>query len=411
MKILFISGSLGLGHITRDLAIAQELRRSIPGIEIYWLAAHPATLVLENAGENILPEASQYSNENVFAENCSDGTRLNLLSYLFKAKNAWKKNVEVYAGIMNSQKFDLVIGDETYEISIALRKQPELRKSPFVMIYDFVGLDTMTGNPLEKLGVYFWNRKWAQGTTNNSKPASYLSLFIGEPEDIPDKSFGFMLPNRREFAKANYKFIGPILPFDPEAYVDRAGIRRKLGYDSEPLVVASIGGTSIGKGLLELCGKAYPMLRESIPSIRMVLVTGPRIAKDALRVPREVEVRHYIPRLYEHFAASDLAIIQGGGTSVLELSALNRPFLYFPLEGHCEQANVARNLRERGLGIEMKFSHTSPDLLAEKILESIGSEVDYPEIKADGAQKAVRYISKLLEKYRKPVLAEERVMS
>jgi predicted glycosyltransferase len=38
MKILFISGSVGLGHGTRDLAIAGELRKCIPGVEIDWLA-------------------------------------------------------------------------------------------------------------------------------------------------------------------------------------------------------------------------------------------------------------------------------------------------------------------------------------------------------------------------------------
>jgi UDP:flavonoid glycosyltransferase YjiC (YdhE family) len=405
MKILFISGSLGLGHVTRDLAIAQELRQMIPGIEIYWLAVHPATLVLENAGENILPEASQYSNENVFAENCSDGTGLNLVTYLLKAKNAWKKNVEVFAGIVNSHEFDLVIGDETYEISIALRQHPELKKFPFVMIYDFVGLDAMTRNPLEKLGVYLWNRKWARGTTNNSKPASYLPLFIGEPEDIPDRSFGFMLPNRREFAKANYNFMGNILAFDPAAYTDRTEIRKRLGYDSEPLILASVGGTSIGKGLLELCGKAFLILREAIPLVRMVLVTGPRIKKEALNVPEEVEIWQYVPRLYEHFAASDLAIIQGGGASVLELSALRRPFLYFPLEGHCEQSNIASNLRRRGVGVEMQYSRTTPGLLAEKIIETIGSDINYPEIRVDGAKKAARYISELVKEQRKFAVA------
>jgi len=33
-KNLYLSGSLGLGHIIRDLAIAAELRRQNPEIEI-----------------------------------------------------------------------------------------------------------------------------------------------------------------------------------------------------------------------------------------------------------------------------------------------------------------------------------------------------------------------------------------
>jgi predicted glycosyltransferase len=59
-KVLYISGSLGLGHITRDLAIANELRTQNNDIEIAWLAAHPASMMIAQAGERLLPEAAQY---------------------------------------------------------------------------------------------------------------------------------------------------------------------------------------------------------------------------------------------------------------------------------------------------------------------------------------------------------------
>ncbi len=35
-KILYISGAVGLGHITRDLAIARQLRRRDPDLDITW---------------------------------------------------------------------------------------------------------------------------------------------------------------------------------------------------------------------------------------------------------------------------------------------------------------------------------------------------------------------------------------
>ena len=60
-KILFISGSLGLGHVTRDLVIAKELRKQHPDIDISWIAADPARMVLEEAGEKLLPESAQWS--------------------------------------------------------------------------------------------------------------------------------------------------------------------------------------------------------------------------------------------------------------------------------------------------------------------------------------------------------------
>lgn len=83
-KILFISGSPGLGHITRDLAIAMELRRLYGGVEISWLAAHPATLVLEERGERVLPEAPLSSDDNIPAETAAKGHSPNLITCILK---------------------------------------------------------------------------------------------------------------------------------------------------------------------------------------------------------------------------------------------------------------------------------------------------------------------------------------
>jgi UDP:flavonoid glycosyltransferase YjiC (YdhE family) len=50
-RILFISGSLGLGHVTRDIAIAREIRSLRSDVDISWLAAHPASLFRETAAK------------------------------------------------------------------------------------------------------------------------------------------------------------------------------------------------------------------------------------------------------------------------------------------------------------------------------------------------------------------------
>jgi len=394
-KVLFISGSLGLGHVTRDLAIARKLRKMLPGMEIKWLAAHPASLMLKNAGEEVLPEATEYANENEPAEQSSKGTRLNLLTYLMKAKNAWKQNVDVFAKLVNSHHFDLVIGDETYEIVLAMRQKPELKTCPFVMIYDFVGLNAMSWNPLELLGTYIWNLRWTYDYRKKKKPPYDLGLFVGELKDVPNEPFGFLLPNRKKYAKETYRFTGYILQFDPKKLPNEKTLHKKLGYGKEPLVIASIGGTSIGKELLELCGEAFTIARRKIPSLRMVLVSGPRIKADFLNVPEEVEVLPFVPKLYEHFAACDLAIIQGGATSAMELAALKKTFIYFPLENHFEQANVARILNQRKMGIEMRYSTTTTEQLSDKIIQLTGTKVNYPDLPVNGAQKAAELISTL----------------
>ena len=401
INVLYISGSLGLGHVTRDIAIADQLRKLLPEIEIEWLAANPATALLKEAGEKLVPGTDRYANENVSAEKAAKGSSLNLLSYLLKSRGEWKKNIDFFLNLIASKEYDLIIGDETYEINLALREHSELKKFPFVMIFDFVGLHAMTMNPLEHLGVYYWNRIWSHDYRMKQKPPYDLALFVGEPDDVPDNSFGFMLPNRREFANALYTFIGYVFPFDVAQYSDKQAIRKKLGYGDEPLLICALGGTAIGKEQLELCGQAYAIAKKKIPNLKAIFVTGPRLSASSVNLPEGIEVKGFIPRLYEHFAACDIAIVQGGATSTLELTALRRPFIYFPLEGHCEQANVSRILSQKGAGIKLRLIITSPEVLADQIVKNIGKDVSYSDIPKDGALKAARHLVRLLVQFQK----------
>jgi len=293
--------------------------------------------------------------------------------------------------------FDLVIGDETFELVWALSRNPALRTAPFALIVDFVGADAMTRNPLERAIVHQLNRAWA-GLLTRLPPICDRILFVGEEEDVPEVPFGRGLPDRRAAARRAVEFVGHICPFDVTDYADRAQVRARLGYGEEPLIVCAVGGTAAGAPLLELCGDAYPLLREELPNLRMVIVCGPRISPDSVRVPAGVEVHEYVDRLYEHFAASDLAIVQGGGTTTLELTALRRPFLYFPLEEHFEQQHtVSVRLARHGAGVRMTFSVTTPGMLAAEVRAHIGEEVTYAPVRTDGARRAADIISGILE--------------
>jgi UDP-N-acetylglucosamine:LPS N-acetylglucosamine transferase len=354
VKILYISGSIGLGHITRDIAIANALRRRNPNIEILWLASHPANLVLRDSGEKLVPEAGSYLSDNIAVDKAAREGRLNLVTYAVNVARIWLNHVKVYGKLTSQKHFDIIIGDETYELGIAKLFRPSLRRRRFVIIYDFVGLDSMSRNPFEKLAVYFLNFIWSR----IGKQIHELALFVGEEYDVHDKRFGLLLPNRLHYARKNFEFVGYILPFNPSDYLDRDKVRAKLGYGREPLVICSVGGTSVGKELLELCAEAFPLVR-----------------KKSVVVSPEIEVNEYMPNLYEHFAASDLAIVQGGGTSTLELTALRRPFIFFPREGDCEQTlHVAERLRRHKAGIEMHYSKSTPKALSDNIIAHIGKD-------------------------------------
>jgi UDP:flavonoid glycosyltransferase YjiC (YdhE family) len=398
-RVLYISDSIGLGHAARDLAIARELRTLNPEVEIMWLAGDPATRLIAEAGEKLLPETEAFAHETGVAEDTSGEFSLNVLRYALRAQSAWKRAVAAFKEVTARYPYDLLIGDESYEIDGVLGDQPELKKAPFVMIYDFVGLDAMSRSPLERLMAYRFNWLWGGGPRGKPPTQEDLTLFIGELEDVPDKRFGFLLPNRRAYARRHYHFVGYTFPFAPADYADKKKVRAALGYDEErPLVVCAVGGTAVGEDLLRLCAASYPHIQERVGDVRMVLVCGPRIDPATIEVPPGVEVRGYVPRLYEHFAACDVAVVQGGGTTTLELTALRRPFIYFPLEDHFEQnLVVAKRLARHRAGQRLLYSQTTPERLAEAVYWQLGREANWPPIPTDGARRAAQLINDLLE--------------
>ena len=91
-------------------------------------------------------------------------------------------------------------------------------------------------------------------------------------------------------------------------------------------------------------------------------------------------------------------VVLGGRTSTLELTALRKPFIYFPLEGHFEQAQVAEVLTHYGAGVKLTFAQTTPELLAKEMMAHLGEEVTYGHIPTDGAKRAAQLINTLLER-------------
>jgi UDP:flavonoid glycosyltransferase YjiC (YdhE family) len=129
----------------------------------------------------------------------------------------------------------------------------------------------------------------------------------------------------------------------------------------------------------------------------MVVVTGPRI--DAGTLPRHegLELRAYVHQLYRHLAACDLAVVQGGLTTCMELTANRRPFLYFPLRHHFEQSfHVAHRLDRYRAGRRMDYATSDPDAIAAAIAAEIGRAVDYRPVETDGAARAASLIAQLL---------------
>src|SRR5256712_13698759 len=113
----------------------------------------------------------------------------------------------------------------------------------------------------------------------------------------------------------------------------------------------------------------------------VIVVAGPRIDPDSLPQAGGLEVRAYVHELYRHLAACDLAVVQGGLTTTMELTANCRPFLYFPLRHHFEQNFHVRHRLERyGAGRCMDFESATPEVIAGAIAGEIATPASYRPI-------------------------------
>jgi predicted glycosyltransferase len=202
----------------------------------------------------------------------------------------------------------------------------------------------------------------------------------------------------RDWTEANYDFSGYITGFDPDALGDKAALREELGYEQdEQLCIVAVGGSAVGADLLKRAIAAYPEAKKLVGDLRMIIVTGPRIDPASLPQVKGVEYREYVDRLYRHLAVADLAVVQGGLTTTMELTASKVPFLYVPLRNHFEQNfHVRARLNRYRAGRFVDYEDTQPDALATAIAQEIGTTVDYRPVETNGAAKAAQMIGELL---------------
>jgi predicted glycosyltransferase len=224
------------------------------------------------------------------------------------------------------------------------------------------------------------------------------AIFVGDAQDIVDEQFGPELPLIRDWTEEHFSFAGYVTGFDPAELGDRERLRHELGYrDDEQVCIVTVGGSGVGGDLLRRVIAAYPGAKELVPELRMIVVAGPRIDPAVLPQREGLEIRPYVHQLYRHLAACDVAVVQGGLTTGMELTANRRPFLYFPLRHHFEQNFHARHRLERyRAGRRMDFDAATPDVVAAAIAEEIGREVDYRPVETDGAARAAALIAELL---------------
>ena len=397
-RALFISSPIGLGHSQRDVAIARELRRLHPDLQIDWLAQDPVTRVLQEEGESIHPASAHLANESKHIESESAEHDLHCFHALRRMDEILAANFMLFHDIVREERYDLWIGDEAWELDYYLHENPREKRVPYAWLTDFVGFLPMDdGDARESFLTADYNADMVDHIADHPEVRD-LALFVGNPEDIVAERLGPELPMIRDWTERNFDFTGYVTGFDPADLGDRTKLRAELGYgDDEQVCIVTVGGSGVGGDLLRRVIAAFPQAKERVPDLRMIVVAGPRIDPESLPSHAGLEVVPYVHILYRHLAACDLAVVQGGLTTSMELTANKRPFLYFPLRHHFEQNFHVRHRLERyGAGRRMDYDDSPPEQIAQAIAQEIGRQVDYRDVEAGGARLAAQHIAELL---------------
>jgi pimeloyl-ACP methyl ester carboxylesterase/predicted glycosyltransferase len=397
-KALFVSSPIGLGHVQRDLAIARELRKLHPDLDVDWFTVDPAARYLLQEGERLHPLTQRLANESKHFEHVAGEHDLSAFFALRTMDEIMINNFMTFTDLVEQEHYDLVIGDEAWDVDYYYHENPELKRQPFVFLTDFVGCLPMTDDDRE---AHLCADRNADDIEHVAR-FPYLrdaAIFVGNPADVTEAPFGPGLPSIREWTDRNFAYAGYALPFDPADYADTERLRLKLGYrKDERIAIGAVGGTAVGGHLLAKIARAFPRMKREMPELRLILVTGPRLSADALPEIDGLEIRPYVHNLFEHLACCDLALVQGGLSTCMELVATRRPFLSFPLARHFEQnVHVRRRLANYGADNAVDYHAVSPEQLADRALATLHAPVRYKPVEVDGAARAARRIADVIE--------------
>ena len=264
-RVLYISSPIGLGHARRDVAVARELRRLQPDLQVEWLAQDPVTRVLADHGEHVHPASRHLANESGHVEHESGEHDLHAFRALRRMDEIMVNNFMVFDELMEREDFDLVIGDEAWDVDYFLHENPRLKRTPYAWFTDFVGwLPMPDGGDEEAALTADLNAEMIEHRAR-FRALRDRSIFVGSADDVVPDRFGPGLPTIREWTEQEFDFAGYVTGFDPSAY-DVDEIRARLGHrPDESVCLVSVGGSGVGLPLLRRVLDAVPLAREAVP--------------------------------------------------------------------------------------------------------------------------------------------------
>ena len=230
-RALYISSPIGLGHAQRDVAIADELRKLHPDLEIDWLAQHPGHGGARGARRaHPSRRAPHLANESGHIESESAEHDLHCFQAIRRMDEILLANFMVFHDLVRDEQYDLWIGDEAWELDYYLHENPEQKRAAYVWLTDFVGwLPMADGGEREAFLTADYNAEMIEHIARFPRVRD-RALFVGNADDIVPDAFGPDLPLIRDWTEQHYDFAGYVTGFDPAAFADREALRAELGY-------------------------------------------------------------------------------------------------------------------------------------------------------------------------------------
>jgi predicted glycosyltransferase len=396
-RALYLSSPIGLGHVRRDLVIADAMREQRPDLEVQWLTQSPVAEFLEKRGEVVHPASRLLASESGHFEAESGEHDLHAFQAVRRMDEVLVNNFMVFDDLVERDPFDLWVGDEAWDLDHFLHEHAELKRAPFAWLTDFVGWVPMPdGGEREAFLTADYNAEMVEHVARHPSLRD-RAVFVGDAADVVDHPLGPGLPSARAWTEEHFDFAGYVMGDRPDP-AGRDELRHRLGYrDGEVVCVVSVGGSGVGGPLLRRVVASYDEARRRVDGLRMVVVTGPRIDPASIGAPPGVEVHGFLPDLDLHHAACDVAVVQGGLSTTMELTAAGRPFVYVPLGHHFEQqVHVRHRLERHRAGRPLDYRETDPGRIAEELVAALTTPVDYVPVPTDGADRAARLLVELV---------------
>jgi UDP-N-acetylglucosamine--N-acetylmuramyl-(pentapeptide) pyrophosphoryl-undecaprenol N-acetylglucosamine transferase len=331
----FFSSPIGLGHVTRDIAIAN----CFEGISTNFVTGAGAAKILKNLDFKV---EDVYKPPQFIVEG---GSLKNPARWLWKYYQYYKDCKKISSKIIEDGNPKMVVSDEDFA-SLAVA---QAKKIPTVLITDI--LETKFTKGLAS----FIEKKMNKSMQKIIKNCDIVIL----PEDGP--------------GEGNIRRVGPIVR---QTRYSREELREKFSFDKKTIVV-SIGGTDAGLFLIEKILEIFSKINEC----EIVLVTGPAMNKKF----GDIRNLGFVNNLHEVIYAADVLVSLAGKSTIDEAKEYGTPAIFIPIKGHFEQEDNAK-----GEGFEFEDLFRLEKLILEKLEEKRNP------IKKNGAQKAANIINDLL---------------